>query len=317
LRDGFLPREQERKPFYKRRAVSLAISLALHSFLVYGLYHVGLTIKLLPLGREVRNVRLAPPVRLTVPGRIEDYIQNYPAPGPFELGRRRPATRPASGPKKTPGAPPENAEVRKSGLAPENLMKNGLGTPPASGEFLSGDLALNSKYRDEEDGKLRINLLAIPDHVQDAPLGFEGGVPSGRSFRRYVLPGLASASGGRARPAPGTGGGTGEGGQRASAVFQSPGYDISPWAKKVMDLVQLNWAIPSAPNLTGRSTVRVAVTIERSGAFSAFEVSELADLELFNSAAAIALKASEPFPALPDDFPASNLTAVFVFTYHD
>jgi hypothetical protein len=196
-------------------------------------------------------------------------------------------------------------------------MKNGPGTPPTSGEFPSEDLALSSRSRDEEDGKLRINLLAIPDHVQDAPLGFEGGVPSGRSFRRYVLPGLATARAGRGGRAPGTGGSTGEGGQRASAVFQSTGYDISPWAAKVMDLVQLNWAIPSAPNVTGRSEVRVAVTIERNGAFSAFEVSEFADLELFNSAAATALKASEPFPVLPDDFPASNLTAVFVFTYHD
>ena len=316
MRDGFFPGEQERRPFYKKRAASLAVSLTLHALIVYGLFHAPLMVKLLPLGREVRNVRLAPPVRMTLPGRIEDYIQNYPAPGPFELGTHRPAARPAPGPKEPPGAPPGKAEGRKSGLAPENLMKEGPGTPPASGELLSGDLALSSRYRDEEDGKLRINLLAIPDHVQDAPLGFEGGVPSRRSFRRYVLPGLASSRGGGSRGS-GTGGGTGGGGQRASAVFQSPGYDISPWAAKVMDLVQLNWAIPSAPNLTGRSQVQVAVTIERNGAFSAFEVSELADLELFNSAAATALKASEPFPALPDDFPASNLTAVFVFTYHD
>ena len=314
MRDGFLPGERERKPFHKKRAVSLTVSLAIHGVLVYGLYHAGLKIKLLPFGREVRNVRLVPPVRLTVPGRIEDYIQSYPAPGPFDLGTRRPAFRPAPSPKEAPVLPPGNTEVRRSGLAPENLMKNGPGTTPASGKFPNGDLALSSSSLEEDDGKLRINLLAIPDHVQDAPLGFEGGVPSGRSFRRYVLPGPASARGGRAS---GTARGTGEGGQRASAVFQSPGYDISPWAAKVMGLVQLHWSIPAAPSVTGRSEVRVAVTIERNGAFSAFEVSELADLELFNSAAATALKASEPFPALPNDFPASNLSAVFVFTYHD
>jgi hypothetical protein len=316
LRDGFLPGKRERAPLNKKRAASLAGSLALHALLVYGFFHAPLRIKLLPLGREVRNVRLAPPVRMTLPGNIEDYIQNYPAPGPVELGTRRPAASPEPSLKKSPGAPPGKAESRRSGLAPENLMKRGPGTPPASGQFLSGDLALGSRYRDEEDGKLRINLLAIPDHVQDAPLGFEGGVPSGRSFRRYVLPGLASSRRGGSRGS-GTGGGTEEGGQRARAVFQSQGYDISPWAAKVMDLVQLNWAIPSAPNLTGRSEVRVAVTIERNGAFSKFEILDLADLELFNSAAATALRASEPFPALPDDFPAANLTAMFVFTYHD
>ncbi len=84
-----------------------------------------------------------------------------------------------------------------------------------------------------------------------------------------------------------------------------------------MDLVQLNWSIPSGPNVTGRSEVRIAVTIERSGSFSAFDVTELADLEVFNTAAAAALRASAPLPALPEDFPASNLSAVFVFAYHD
>lgn len=147
-------------------------------------------------------------------------------------------------------------------------------------------------------------------------MGFEGGVQSGRSFRRYVLPGLAISRGG-GRRGSGTGGGTGGSGQRAIAVFQSPGYDISPWAAKVMDRVQLNWAIPAALNITGRSEVRIAVTIEKNGVISAFAVTELTDLEVFNNAAEAALRASAPLPALPDDFPASNLLAEFVFAYHD
>jgi len=195
-------------------------------------------------------------------------------------------------------------------------LKSAPGSPPSSGESLSGSLSLSSRYEDEGDGRLRINLLAIPDHVQDAPMGFEGGVQSGRSFRRYVLPGLAISRGG-GRRGSGTGGGTGGSGQRAIAVFQSPGYDISPWAAKVMDRVQLNWAIPAALNITGRSEVRIAVTIEKNGVISAFAVTELTDLEVFNNAAEAALRASAPLPALPDDFPASNLLAEFVFAYHD
>ena len=306
----------ERKPFYKRRAASLAISLALHALLIYGLYHARGTIKILTFGREVRNVRLAPPVRMVVPERIEDYIRNSPAPGPFELGTRRQSARPAPAPGASPEASNPDEAGPRSGLAPDNLMKNAPGTPPSSGEALSGSLALGSRYSDEGDGRLRINLLAIPDHVQDAPMGFEGGVPSGRPFRAYILPGLATSRD-RGRRGSGAGGGTGGSGQRASAVFQSPGYDISPWAAKVMDRVQLNWAIPSALNVTGRSEVRIAVTIEKSGAFSAFAVTELAELEVFNAAAEAALRASAPLPPLPDDFPGSNLPAEFVFAYHD
>jgi hypothetical protein len=314
LRDGFLPGEPEPKPFYKKRAASLAVSLALHALLIYGLYHARMTVKILSFGGEIRNVRLAPPVRMVVPARIEEYITNSPAPGPFEFGTRRQGNRPAATTGEARGAAMKKDVDQGSGLAPENLMKNAPGIPPSSGKSLSGSLAMGSRPEDEEDGKLRINLLAIPDHVQDAPMGFEGGAPSGRSLRKYVLPGLASSRGGGGR---GSGSGTGGSGQRATAVFQSAGYDISPWAAKVMDRVQLNWAIPAAQDVTGRSEVRIAVTIEKDGSFSAFAVTGLADLEVFNAAAEVALRASAPLPALPDDFPASNLLAEFVFAYHD
>ncbi len=316
MRDGFLPEEKDRGPLHKKRAAILAVSLAFHALLVLGLYHARMTIKILPFGEEVRNVRLAPPVPMVLPGRIEDYIRTHPSPGVFEPGTASQERRPAEPPGEPSGAPKGGNAGRGSGLVPENLMKNVPGAPPAAGESRIGSFALSSRYpEEEEDGRLRINLLAIPDHVQDAPMGFEGGVPSGRSFRRYTLPGLASSR--RGSRGSGTGGGGTGGSQRASAIFQSPGYDISPWAAKVIERVQTSWSIPSGPNVTGRSEVRIAVTIEKNGAFSAFEVTDLADLEIFNAAAAAALRASEPLPALPDDFPASNLPAVFVFAYHD
>lgn len=316
MRNGFLPEEKERGRFPKNRAAILAVSLALHALLVLGLYHARMTIKILPFGGEVRSVRLAPPVPMVVPGRIEEYIQNYPSPGAFEPGAPPQGKRPAEPPGEPAGAQRGAEAGRGSGRVPENIMKNAPGTPPPAEGSLIGGFALSSRYPEEEDGRLRINLLAIPDHVQDAPMGFEGGVPSGRPFRSYTLPGLASSRG-RSRGSGAAGGGAPGGGQNASAIFQSPGYDISPWAAKVIERVQTNWSIPSGPNVTGRSEVRIAVMIERSGAFSAFAVTELADLEVFNAAAAAALRASAPLPALPDDFPASNLSAVFVFAYHD
>jgi TonB C terminal len=315
LRDGFLPEEKDRGPLHKKRAAILAVSLAVHALIVLGLYHARMTVKILPFGEEVRSVRLAPPPPMLFPGRIEDYIRTHPSPGAFEPGKPPRERRPDAPSGEPSGAPKGGDAGRGSGLVPGNLMKDLPGAPPASGGSQIGSFALSSRDLEEEDGKLRINLLAIPDHVQDAPMGFEGGVPSGRSFRRYTLPGLASSRGGSR--GSGTGGGGPGGGQRASAVFQSPGYDISPWAAKVIERVQTNWSIPSGPNVTGRSEVRIAVTIEKSGAFSAFEVTDLADLEVFNAAAAAALRASEPLPTLPDDFPASNLSAIFVFAYHD
>jgi hypothetical protein len=318
LRNGFLPEDEGRGLLQKKRTAIFAFSLVLHAFLVYGLYHARLTVKVFPDRSVVRDLVLVPPVKLTFPEPIEKYIQNYPSSGgPFGPGSDR--DRP--GRPKIKDLPEGNAANRPepgpgSGLAPENLLKNQPGAPPSSAPSLSGELALSSRYKEEDDGRLRINLLAIPDHVVEAPLGFENGKEGRRSFLRYVQPNRFGTGSGTGSGTSG-GGGTGSGGQRASATFQSPGYDISPWAKKVIDLVQLNWKIPDVRNILEKSEVRISVTIEKNGTFSAFDIAGGVNLEVFNAAAANALRSSSPFPPLPEDFPASNLNALFVFTYHD
>ena len=326
MRNGFLPEERERGHARAKRIAIFSVSLVLHAFLVYGLYKARLTVKVFPVRSAVREVRLVPPVTLTLPEPIENYIQNYPSSGGiFGLesgrdrpGRQRPSRLPGGSAVNGPGPGPG------SGLAPENLMKNRPNGPPFSGPSLSGELALSSRYSEQEDGKLRINLLAIPDHVVEAPLGFENGKEGRRSFMRYVSPNRFGTGAGTGTGAPGRalggisgGSGTASGGQHARATFQSPGYDISPWAKKVIDLIQLNWAIPDVRNILEKSEVRISVTIEKNGTFSAFDIAGSMNLEIFTAAAANALRSSSPLPPLPEDFPTSNLNALFVFTYHE
>ena len=317
-----MPEEGGRGLLRKKRLAIFAVSLVLHAFLVYGLYHARMTVKVFLDRSAVRDVLLVPPVTLTLPEPIEKYIRNSPSSG-GTLGPGSDWDRPgrpkkrglpdgnvASGPEPGPG----------SGLAPENLMKNQPNASPSLGPFLRGDLALGSRYTEQEDGKLRINLLAIPDHIVEAPLGFENGKEGRGSFLRYVRPdrfGTGSGTGAGASGGASGGTGTGSGGQRARATFQSPGYDISPWAEKVIDLIQLNWKIPDVRNILEKSEVRISVTIEKNGTFSAFEIAGGTNLEVFNAAAANALRLSSPLPPLPGDFPASNLNALFVFTYHD
>ena len=312
MRDGFLPEEPGRGPSHKKRAAILAVSLAFHALVVLWLFYARMTVKILAFGGDVQEVHLAPPPPVTFPGPIEEYVRNTPSPREFELGTRRAAKRAAeSGP--PPGAPGAAAPGRPSGLVPENLMKGFPGIPSSSESLPGGGFAL-SRRPEEEGGRLIINLLAIPEHVEEAPLGFGGPAFGGRSLRRYTLPGTVGGTG--TRGSPGAGGGTGSG-QRATAIFESPGYDISPWAAQVIDVIQNHWSIPMAPDVTGQSEVRIAVTIEKDGAFSSFDVTGSADLEVFNAAAVSALRTSEPLPALPADFPAPRLSAVFIFSYHD
>ena len=84
-----------------------------------------------------------------------------------------------------------------------------------------------------------------------------------------------------------------------------------------MDLIQFNWIIPGIQSIPGKSEIRISVDIEKNGTFSRFEILGSTDLRAFDTAAVNSLKMSLPLPPLPDDFPAANLPALFVFTYND
>jgi hypothetical protein len=313
LRNGFFPDEPERRPLFKSRTAGLVVSLVLHTLLVYGLYRARMTLKILAVRSDVKNVLLVPPVRITVPSPIDNYLQN-PASGEplgFESGRpdrRRPGR---GNPQKEARSAPAGENRKESGLAPENLMKNMPGGQPEPESGLSSELGLGKRYSWQENGKYVINLSALPDHIEDAPLGFEGGPNQRyRPLQKYVHPGRAGSGAGTAVSG-------GSAGQRARVLIQSPGYDISPWAKKVIDIIQFNWKIPEAVRILDKSEVRFAITIEKDGSLSAFKMLGGTDLEVLNGAASAALTSSVPLPPLPDDFPRPNLEAIFVFAYHD
>ena len=304
MRNGFFPGEKEPGPLYRKRAVIWVASLALHGLFVYFLFQARMTIKILPIGSSrVRDVFLAPPVPVTFPGRVEEYIRTTPPTGPVAP----PGVKPAPG---TRAEAPEGGEPSPGG-------RDSAPGGQAPGRFpYHLDLTLGSRNREGGDGGgLRFNLSAIPDRIEAPPLVIDPGPRGIRPFARYAPPGIAGSG-------SGTGSGTGTGGppgsgQRASVQFESPGYDISPWARMIIDLIQLHWTVPQASDILGKTEVRISVTIEKNGTLSSFETETTTNLEIFNSAAVEALKLSLPLPSLPDDFPSPNLKAVFVFTYHD
>jgi hypothetical protein len=310
LRNGFYPEDKERKPFFRNRAAGLGVSLILHAFFIYGLYRTGLTLKILAVRPDVKNVLLVPPVRITVPSPIDKYIQGIPGgdiagPEGGKPGGRSETDRDKSGSGDAAGAGAGTARGGVEDNRPESAS-------PAA--ILGKNLTLRPSSYKADDGRLRIDLSAIPDHIEDAPLGFEGGKPRRYSpLLKYVRPGTGgSGPGGGGPPGAGVGGG-----QRARVSIQSPGYDISPWARRAMEFVQAHWRIPETPRIGARSEVRIAVTVEKDGTLSSLKILESADLEVLNTASMKALGAGVPFPSLPEDFPRSSLEALFVFSYHE
>jgi hypothetical protein len=314
LRNGLFREDSEPGRSRKFRTAGLAVSVVLHALLVYGLYYARMTLKILVIGPDIKTVILAPPVRITVPSPLDKYLQEPASEEPPWLESRLPKGNAGRGKPRESARPVRPGSGRnESGLAPENLLKAVPGGETENESGLAGELALGKRYQNPEGVRYVINLSALPDHVEDAPLGFEGGPNAPyRPLEKYVQRGRAAGVVSGASSGSG-----GNGGQRARVVIRSPGYDISPWAKKAIDIIQINWRIPDAVRILDKSEVRISVTIEKNGTLSALTMLSATNLEVLNSAAAAALNSGQPLPPLPDDFPRANLEALFVFEYHE
>lgn len=105
--------------------------------------------------------------------------------------------------------------------------------------------------------------------------------------------------------------------RRGSATFQVKDYDISPWAKIVVDRIQKNWILSPSQKMSAAGEVEIFVIIEKSGELSSVEITKSSEILLLDQAALKALNMSSPFPKLPYDFPNKSLEAYFVFGYDD
>lgn len=117
----------------------------------------------------------------------------------------------------------------------------------------------------------------------------------------------------------GGGGGTGgEGiqGFAGSAYFDSGGYDITPWAKEVIEKVKRNWLVPIAAKYGIKGITGIYLVFEKNGDVSSMSLFRKSGVISFDQSATNAIISSIPFPRLPADFPKENLPAYFFFYYN-
>jgi TonB family protein len=113
-----------------------------------------------------------------------------------------------------------------------------------------------------------------------------------------------------------TGDGTNSTAIGGSAFFDAKGYDITPWAKRMVYGVKKNWIIPPVQEYGMGGMVGVYLVVEKDGRISTLSVQKASGLKPFDQAAVNAIRLSDPFPPLPQDFPNANLPAYFVFRYN-
>jgi len=132
-----------------------------------------------------------------------------------------------------------------------------------------------------------------------------------QNLDQYIGQGNGSNSGG------GESGDVPSGDPGSGVFFDTQGFDLGPWANRVVAIVRSNWIIPVAAELGVRGIVGVSFKVEKStGRIVDIQIIRESGIPSFDQAAANALKSSSPLPPLPPDFPRPLLPGVFRFYYN-
>ncbi|MCP5102337.1 MAG: TonB family protein [bacterium] len=106
----------------------------------------------------------------------------------------------------------------------------------------------------------------------------------------------------------------------ARSYFQRRGFDITPWARKVVERINQHWFLPAGFNIvpddtTADGTVGIAVTFEKNGRVAAAEIKRSSKIAHLDRSALNAVNLGSPFPALPDQLAAGQVKVFFLFNY--
>jgi len=309
-----LLRPKKERPQRRDRVIGLAVTLLFHAALALAIVFGRITVKILPFAREeVRQVVLVPPLKVAIPKIVGGLnLAEVPGRGPGPAGPARPAPKPE----------PAEPEPGPAAAAGEPVQPAGGGAipPPGSGSAIP---SLSSKFQQSirVHGKSDLTLPLAPPGTPPGPPGIGAGAPL-PDFTKYSRGAYAGGVGGygygSGRGGSGRGpGGGGGGGQRVGMSIPLKGYDLLPWATKVIDRLQLNWTLPSVPEVPEPARISMNVVIKKTGELDSIEIIEGTSLEALDRAALDALRLSLPFPPLPADFPGDLLEIHFEFVYND
>lgn len=305
--------EQKQVSAVMRRGVSFLISVLGHAALVYWMVHATVTIKIYPEDWLVRNVVIGPSEKILMPedaqGFLEGQTEILPGRSSRITGRETEIRgKPETAPSNLPGS--EVAGQLPYPAGEKSAQK--AGTEEYSDFGSKFELNLSSKYKTDLPPDYKLDL---------APkIGMTGGMPGGKKEGRsiknidrlkYLSPGFSTVGPSGAGPYKSYGATRGI--QRARASFKVRGYNITPWAEKIVNKVLINWVIPPEQEIGLQGLVGIAAVIEKNGELSSIELVSSSSVQFFDEAAIKSLRMSSPFPQLPDDFPNKNIEAYFEF----
>jgi TonB family protein len=215
-----------------------------------------------------------------------------------------------------PIVPPLTRETETSGVEAERLADRGK---PGSGQ--GGEAEERRGQTDQERRRELARLENLPERSNQSP---KLEIPSGTAGR-MIEESLRAMQQGRQ---PGTGGDAG-GALPSLPNLNTPfplilsdtrGVDFGPYLARLLYDVKKNWyaVMPEAARLGQRGRVVIVFRILKDGGVPPEEpaVVRSSDFLPFDRAAFGAIRAAQPFPALPSEFTGEHIILQFTFLYN-
>lgn len=103
-----------------------------------------------------------------------------------------------------------------------------------------------------------------------------------------------------------------------SLSFDTKGFDWGPYARRIYWIIWSNWHSRMPPAIyTGlKGAVTVRFVIQKDGSVTGIRILASSDIPAYDSAATLALEASDPLPPLPDNFPKEHEGVTGRFLYN-
>ncbi len=294
------------------KRIGFLLSLLVHLLFVLLAVNVRFNVNVYrPPQRVIAVVPMSPPLKFYKPlpspavppppqGRAPVFIRPFIIPGGNRGGTGSGGGdgERAGGMRTQPGSPAGNKP------AGEPALSSGKGKK-------EGDQSLEAKPK---TGRLSIDWDEISRRLAKRKLEQESPPPAFGSGHKLTMLPFSEYKG-----IPGLGPGEGGDGVTAvggSAFFDSRGYDITPWAKRLVYRIKKNWIFPLAVEYGMQGTVEIYLMILKDGSVRDLEIKKSSWIRPFDQSALNALELSSPFPPLPYDFPNRDLPVYFIFRFN-
>ena len=307
----------------KRRAACFLFSLIIHALFAFMLFDYRFIIGIYQKKQEIREVFIVSPEKLYIPENIENFVKSPPAiwlqtNKNISAKEWRLKSKSEIPVKKNLGSEIDIGQSLNS-INDKNII-NEEETKEYQTDLFSGfGLNIPSKIKSDlpSDYKLDLSLRSIKTKNMPGEAG-KGNLKRNINLLKYPSPNFSNVFPSKVKRTSGRYG-FGSSTQHGRASFKAEGYDITPWAEKVVSRIQRNWNIPFAftQKMSAKGTVGISVIFEKNGTLSSAKIVHTSMVPLFDEAALKALKLASPFPDLPADFPNKKLEAYFEFRYND